>query len=275
MNSAIPSSPTTPASRFPFIPERYSDETIPGAILLAAAIGLVGTQSSADEAQVNQILDKAIKALGGQEKLAKVEAFTWKDKGTVTIEGNDNEFQSESTVQGLDHFHSTFEGEFNGNQFKALSIISGDKGWRKFGGQILEMDADALKNEKQRVYLAVVPATILPLRSKGFKVQTVTEEKIKDKPAATLKVTGPDGKDFTLAFDKESGLPVRLVAKVIGFQGEEYVQESLYSDYKEFGGLKKPTKLTIKCDGEPFVSAEITDFKVLDKVPAETFAQPK
>jgi hypothetical protein len=86
---------------------------------------------------------------------------------------------------------------------------------------------------------------------------------------------GPDGKDFTLYFDKESGLPVRLVAKVIGWRGEEYVQDSTFSDYKDFGGFKKAAKTSIKRDGEDFLEAEITDFKVLDKVPADTFAEPK
>jgi hypothetical protein len=245
-----------------------------GAILLAAMIGLVAARTHADETQVNQVLDKAINALGGQEKLAKVQAFSWKAKGKVTIEGNENAFHGESTVQGIDHFRSTFEGEFNGNPFKAMTVLSGDKGWRKFG-EIQEMDPDAVKNEKRTVYLMVVPTTILPLKSKSFKVETAADEKIDGKPAATLKVTGPDGKDFTLSFDKESGLPIRVVAKVTGWMGEEFVQEVNYSDYKESGGLKKSTKVVVKRDGEPFVSQEITDFKVLDKVPAETFAEPK
>jgi hypothetical protein len=243
-------------------------------IPLVTMLSLVALPSRADESQVNQVLDKAVKALGGQEKLAKASAFTWKAKGKVTIEGNENDFHGESTVQGIDHFHSTFEGEFNGNPFKALTVLSGDKGWRKFG-EIQEMDPDAVKNEKRTVYLMVIPTTIVPLKSKDFKVRSAADEKINDKPAVTLKVTGPDGRDFTLSFDKESGLPVRMVATVAGWMGDEYVQEVHYSDYKDFGGLKRPTKVLVKRDGEPFVTQQISEFKVLDKVPAETFAEPK
>ena len=244
-------------------------------MLLAAAVSLAGAPSRADEAQVNQILDKAIKALGGEEKLSKAEAFTWKSKGKITIEGNQNEVSTEATVQGLDHFQSIFEGEFNGNKVKGLAILNGDKGWRKFGDQNMDMDPDAIKNEKRTVYLMVVPVTIVPLKSKGFKVETAADESVKGKSAAVLKVTGPDGKDFTLYFDKDSGLPVRLVAKVTGWRGEEYVQDSTFSDYKDFGGFKKAAKTSIKRDGEDFLEAEIADFKVLDKVPADTFAEPK
>jgi hypothetical protein len=244
-------------------------------MLLAAAVSLVGTPGRADEAQVKQILDKAIQALGGAEKLSKAEAFTWKSKGKLTIEGNQNEVSTEATVQGLDHFQSIFEGEFNGNKVKGLAILNGDKGWRKVGDQNMDMDPDALKNEKRAVYLMVVPVMIVPLKSKGFKVETAPDETVKGKPAAVLKVTGPDGKDFTLFFDKESGLPVRLVAKVIGWRGEEYVQDAAFSDYRDFGGFKKAAKTSIKRDGEDFLEAEVTEFKVLDKVPADTFAEPK
>jgi hypothetical protein len=245
------------------------------AVLLAAAVSLVTAPIRADEAQVRQILDKAIRALGGEEKLAKVDVFTWKSKAKITIDGNQNEITSEATVQGFDHFRSTFEGDFNGNRFQGVSVLNGDKGWRKFGDQSEEMEPDAVKNEKRSVLLMIVPTTIVPLKSKGFKVEAGGDEPVKGKPAAGLKVTGPDGKDFTIYFDKESGLPVRLVAKVIDWMGREYVQDSTYNDYKDFGGYKKPTKTTIKRDGEDFAEAEITDFKVLDKVPADTFAEPK
>ena len=39
----------------------------------------------ADDPKVTAILDKAIKALGGQEKLGKAEVVTWKAKGKLTI----------------------------------------------------------------------------------------------------------------------------------------------------------------------------------------------
>ncbi len=243
-------------------------------VTLVTALFLGGSLLQADEAQVNQVLDKAMRALGGQKKLARIEAYTWKAKGKVTREGNDNEIQSKGTIQGLDHFHLVFQGQFNGNDFKALSILSGDKGWRKLG-EIREMEADDVKNEKQRIYLMVVPAMIVPLKSKSFKVSAVTEEKINDRPVQTLKATGPDGKDFTLSFDKESGLPVREVARVIGWRGEEFEQEVDYSEHKLFDGIKVPTKITVKRDGEPLLAQEITEFKVLDKVPADTVAKPK
>ena len=91
------------------------------------------------------------------------------------------------------------------------------------------------------------------------------------KALAGVKVTPPDGKEFKLYFDKESGLPVRMVAKVAGFMGGEFTQETTFSDYKEVEGIKKAMKIVSKRDGEPFTEQQITEFKVLDKVDPKTF----
>ena len=113
------------------------------------------------------------------------------------------------------------------------------------------------------------------MKGKDFKVEAAGEEKVGDKPAAVVKVTAPDKKDFKIFFDKESGLPVKVVADVVGFGGEEYTQETTMENYKDWDGIKRPTKTESKRNGEKLVSVEITDFKVLDKVEPDTFAEPK
>jgi hypothetical protein len=246
-----------------------------GAVLvMVLGSGLV-SHSRADDQGAQAILDKAIKALGGEEKLSKVEAATWKGKGTITLNGNDNEFTSQATMQGLDHYRSEFEGEFDGNKVKGVTVLNGDKGWRKFGDNGRELDKDAVANEKRSVYLQVIPVTLVPLKGKGFQIEAAGEEKVGGKPALGIKATGPDGKDFTIYFDKESGLPVRQVAKVVNFRGEELTQESTFDNYKDFDGIKKATKIQSKRDGEKFLEQEITEFKVIDKVDPETFAEPQ
>jgi hypothetical protein len=226
----------------------------------------------ADDQDAKAIVDKAIKAAGGEEKLGKIDAFSWKSKGTVNFNGNENDVVGSLTTKGLTHYRR----ESKSDQFQIVLVLAGDKGWRKFGDEPQELDAAGLANEKRNLYLQVVPVTLVALKGNGFKCATAGEEKVADKPAVGLKITGPDGKDFTLYFDKESGLPVKMVASVVGPpQGEEYTQETLFSDYKDFDGIKKATKVVVKRDGEPFIKHELTEFKVLDKVEPETFSEPK
>jgi len=239
---------------------------------LTLALSLVSFgPARADDLDAKSIIDKAIKALGGEEKLAKVAAYSWKSEGTVNFNGNENDISTQVTVKGLDHFRR----EFGNDNFNGIVVLAGDKGWRKVGDNSGELEGDALANEKRGVYLQVIPITIVPLKDKGFKCETGGEEKVGDKPAVILKITGPDGKDFTLYLDKESGLPVKQVAKVLGFQGQEYTAESTFEDYKDFDGIKKATKIEVKRDGEPFQKMKLTEFKVLDKVDSDTFTEPK
>jgi hypothetical protein len=238
-------------------------------------LGLSGLGRTEDAKDPSAILDKAIKALGGEEKLNAVKAVSWKTKGTLTINGSDNEFTSHSTAKGLDHFRSEFEGEFGGNKIKAVTVVKGDKGWRRFMDQTMDMDESALANEHRNIALQVIPITLVALKGKGYKLEVAGEEKVEGKPAVGLKITPPKGEAYTLYFDKESGLPVRQVAKLLDFMGTEYTQDTIMDKYKEIDGIKKATKISNKRDGEKFIDIEITEFKVLDKVDPKTFDQPE
>src|SRR5262249_42972018 len=152
-----------------------------------------GSTARAEDKDTQAILDKAIQALGGEEKLKKAESATWKTKATITFNGNDSALSIHSTVQGLDHYRAEIEGEFGGNEFKGVVVVNGNKGWRNFNEK-MEIDEDGLANEKRQIYLQVIPARILPLKDKGFKVEAAGEEKVGDKPAVGIKATGPDGK---------------------------------------------------------------------------------
>jgi hypothetical protein len=245
--------------------------------VMATAL-LLGTCLAGQAAEVgdaNAVLDRAIKAIGGEEKLGKIKGMSWKAKGILTFMENDNEFTSEWTAEGIDRVRSEFEGDFGGNKFRGVTVLAGDKGWRDFGGELSEMDRDALANEKRNVYLALVPVTLVPLKGKEFKLGAVAEESVGGKPAVSLKAIGPDGKEFTLFFDRESHLPIKTIGKVIGFMGDEFTQEAMLSDYREMGGIKKATKIELKRNGETFITQQITEFKLLDTVDPKTFAELK
>lgn len=229
----------------------------------------------ADEKDPNAILDKAIQAAGGEETLKKIDAMSWKTKATVTINGDDNPFTAQSTVQGMDRFRSEFEVELGGNSLKGVVVLDGKKGWRKFGDQAMEMDEDGVANEKHQVALNVLPVKLVLLKEKGYKLESAGEAKVGDKPAAGIKVTCPSGKDITIYFEKESGLPARVVSKVVGFDGQEFTMETTLSDYKEFDGIKRATKTVSKRDGEEFVKAEVSNVKLLDRVDPKTFSEPE
>lgn len=92
-----------------------------GLVAIVASASWAGA-ARADEAEAAVVIDKAIKALGGEAKLAKAGTFVRKAKGTITINGNDNEVTSETTTQALDHNRIEIEGKRNGQKFLQQEI---------------------------------------------------------------------------------------------------------------------------------------------------------
>ncbi|CAN5567089.1 hypothetical protein BH10PLA2_BH10PLA2_26030 [soil metagenome] len=243
--------------------------------MIASLIVAVGCSFARADDGAPAILDKAIKALGGEEALSKVKASSMKAKGTINVMGNDNPFSIVVMVQGLDHSKQEVDAEFGGMKIKFVSILAGNKGWRSFAGMTMELEGDALNEAKRAQYLQLMTMNPTVLKGKGFKVATAPSEKVGGKTALGLKVTGPDGKTCMMYVDEATGLPVRMVAKVKDFQGEEFTQSSTFSDYKDFQGIKKATKIESTRDGDKFQMMEVTEFKILDSVDPKTFAEPK
>jgi hypothetical protein len=227
--------------------------------------------AKADEQTAKAILDKAIKAMGGEEKLSRIKAFTVKGKGTVVVDGDDLPFTYETIAKGIDQYRSTYEGMAGGEKFTGANVIDGDKGWRKRDDQVDKLEGKELDQEKRNAYLDVVPVLLTLLKGKGFKLDSAES----DSSTTGIRVTGPEGKEFTIRFDKDSSLPIRLSGEAVDDQGDEFTQETTFEGYKEFDGIKVATKAIIKKDGERFVEIEELEFKAIDEVKPDSFAEPK
>src|SRR5262249_1448200 len=162
----------------------------------------------------------------------------------------------------IEQYRSTYEGTAGGEKFAGAVVIDGDKGWRKHDDNVEKLEGEELDHEKRNAYLDVVPTLPTLLKGKRFKLDSAGE----DKPTTGIRATGPDGKEFTIRFDKGSGLPTRLSGMVVDEQGEEFTQETTLEDYREFDGIKVATKSSIKKDGERFIELEEMEFKILDQV---------
>src|SRR5215469_1062247 len=91
--------------------------TIFSVAILTCGLG----QAAEDDAKA--VVDKAIKAIGGEAKLGAAKGFTWKTKGKILFGDNENSYTAQTTISGLDRGRSEFEGDFGGNQFKAVTVF--------------------------------------------------------------------------------------------------------------------------------------------------------
>ncbi len=236
-------------------------------IAFSILVGSGGVARADDQADCRAIIDKAIKAAGGEEKLSKHNAQTWNEKGTYYGMGAGVPYTGKYAVQWPGQFRMEIEGVFT-------IVLDGDKGWIMSAGGTMELTKEQLQEQKEEQYHGWV-TTLLPLKDKAFELKPLGESKVGDRPASGVRVSRKDHRDVNLYFDKDNGLLLKRESRVKDQEsGKEVDQVVSYLDYKEVAGMKHPTKIVMKRDGKQFVEAEVIDFKPMEKLDTSDFAKP-
>jgi len=238
---------------------------------LVACLILLGTSARADDA-AKAILEKAIKAHGGAEKLAKERILQTKAKGALELFGGVNFTQE--TVSAAGKFKETMELSVNGQNLTVVTAFDGKEGWITINGQNAPVQDQVLDELKEAGYARRLGKFDF-LNDKAFELSSLGETKLDGKTLVGVKVAHKDHKDVRLFFDKETGLLSRIERK--GFDGmtnQEVDEERIIKEYQEADGTKVPKKVLINRDGKKFVEVEVEEVKVLDKVDDNTFTKP-
>jgi outer membrane lipoprotein-sorting protein len=247
-------------------------------VCLATVLALAASGAArADEpARLKAIIDKAIKASGGEAKLARLKGETFKGKGKYYGMGEGIDYTGEWSVQPPGKMRVHIESTAGGQTFTFLRVLNGDKLWTKIGDEKAEeAGKDETAEAKEEAYAGWV-ATLLPLREKGFMLSSLAEVKVNGKPAVGVQVSHKGHRDVRLFFDKETGLLVKSETTVKDPRGggQEQTQEAIYSDHKDVDGVKHPMKVVINRDGKKYVDLEVTEIERKDKIDDSVFAKP-
>jgi hypothetical protein len=242
---------------------------VPLVLMFSAMLSRAGENA----AEVNAVLDKAINAMGGSAKVAKLQNVTWKGKITLNKGGTQIAFNLDASSQGWDRLRLDIDANVNGMQKNATLVVKGDKAWGKDEGKVKELPAKESDTFRD-IYFAVRAAQLLPLlKGKEFKISHLGELNIKDQPTAGLRISRKDRPDVSVFFDKKTSLPLKADLRIKSPQGQEVEVEMFMSEHKELAGLKHFTKATFKAAGEEFVM-ELSDIQPQERLDATLFEQP-
>ncbi len=254
----------------------------PSAFFTAVVLLAPVSNATADDREVAAIVSKAMKALGGEDKLSNIEAVTWKTTGWMNMlfQGPEHfKCTSELTIAGLDRSRSELIMiDSGGNKGRMRSVLNGDNAWLSGDDDIPLKPTRHAAALKRSLYLAMIPVTLAPLKDPRFKIEAGGDEKVGNRPAVVLNVTCPDGETIKVSFDKESGLPLKAVGKALLIDDPamdlDVTQEMIYSNYKDFGGIKTAAQIDFKSDGLNGFNRklEVIEFKVLKKVDPSLFS---
>ena len=246
------------------------------AVMTFGFVLAVGAPARADDAaDARALVEKAVKAHGGQEKLDKLPGTTLKFKGTFHGMGEGIPMAGDISTQGPDKLRVDITVEAGGQKIPIVNVLAGDKGWNKIAKDTNEFDKDQLAEAKEEAYAGWV-VTLAPLKDKQFKLSLIGEQEIEKRKALGVKVSSKGHRDVDLYFDKETGMLVKAQTTVKDdATGQEVTEETFPGEYKDVQGVKQPTKFLVKRDGKLFIEGEATDVKLAEKLDAGTFAKPE
>jgi hypothetical protein len=228
------------------------------------------------EDTVAAVLDRAIKAHGGAEKLAPKAAVRTKTKGTIELAGG-LPYTEEVTIQGQDQLKSVVTVEIMGQSVAVTTIFNRDKGWINAQGQTKDMDEKLLAEIKEALYgMHLARFTALKdNKDKVFDVSLVGNDKVEGRDVVGIRVASKGHKDVNLYFDKKTGLLAKITRMALDpMTGQEVTEERIIQEYQDIDGLKVAKKVLVNRDGKKFVEAEVLEVKSLDKLDESEFAKP-
>ena len=245
-------------------------------LVLTAALGAgaVSAVCADDAADAKGIIEKAIKAMGGAEKLDKMQSYTSKMKGKVFVMGLDIDLKATSTVSG-DRMRIESDIEVMGMQIKQLQIFNKDQGWIVTNDMKMDMTDDMVASIKERVYSSRVGRLTPLLKDKDFKLSVIGESKVEGQDAIGIRVECKGHSDTSVYFDKKTHFIVKTERREKDpMGGTEFNAENFLSDYKEVDGLKMAQKIKVIHDGKEFLNADVLEYKAETDVSDTLFAKP-
>src|SRR5262245_56484498 len=236
-------------------------------VLVSGVLFWTGAARSGDAKDARAIIDKAIKATGGEAQLQRHQSTTYTEKGKFYGMGGDGlDYTGVYHVQWPDQFKMEIQGVFT-------LVLNKDKASMNFGGESKELTGKELANHIQD-HKAGWICTLLPLKDKAFTLRVIGEAQVEKNPAVGVKVTRKDYPDVELYFDKTSGRLVKSAHRSFAQdQMKEVKVEHYYQDYKEMDGAQVPSRVVIKRDGELFIDATMSELKA-GKIDNKVFAAP-
>lgn len=240
------------------------------------ALGLLPLFAARGHAQtdVGAVIEKAIRAHGGEAKLTKYRARQNKARGILHFLGG-VPFTQEVFYQVPGQIKEVLQAEAGGKKAAIVTALNGNQGWMQAeGGRVQSLDDRMLAELKETAHLRMI-CRCTTLRDKDYQLTPLTDDFVDSRPVAGVRVSSRGHRDVSLFFDKEYGLLVKSERLVLNVQTNQQSKEEVYyTAWQEVDGIVTPTRVKVYRDGKRFMEAEAYEIRYLDKVPDRVFAKP-
>lgn len=240
-------------------------------ILICLAVSVSIAPGVQEQETPAKLLERAYKAYGGFDNLSKARTVHTMAKGTLFVQKTPVEFSSDGYAQLPDKFKSTLECNINGTRLVQTHLIDGDRIALLVNGAEQKLDQQMQKEAKEEIYVDHV-VSLLPLKEEKYQLKSLGESMAGGRALVGIEVSSPGHRTVGLYFDKTTGLLHSSKHQAFDpVTRKEVVQERVFSEYKDFNGIWRPTRLLVLKDGEKFMDFRVTRYQLLSKLDERMF----
>jgi hypothetical protein len=227
-------------------------------VLILAAMPVVLAQSPDDlspagnAAKAREIIDDAIKALGGSRYLTardldcqgRIGQF---DSGSGAAAGSfDAHFlkqfpdRSRTEVSGKNYITNIYSLEIN-TKGEVVQVYTAENAWSAGKSGVTELGAEAVADYKEQLKTDLNMILRYRLKEDGLMLRYGGTDVVDLKQVYWVEVTDRERRDIRIAIDKNTHLPVRSVFVTRDPDTKERIETArAYSNYRAVGGVQVP-----------------------------------
>ena len=207
---------------------------------------------------VDEVINKHVAALGGKEKLSKIQ--------NVVMEGNLSVQGTEISLNLTQVNNKLNRQDINAMGMHGFDMMTATEGWQYMPFQGMQKPepktADEVKESQSDLDIA---GPLVDYAAKGHKMELVGKEDVDGTECYKIKASLAGGKQLTLFIDPASSMIIRTKEKR-KMNGQEMDLQTDFSDYKDVEGVKMPYSIT-----QQFGTVLITSIKVNQTIPDSAF----
>lgn len=207
---------------------------------------------------VDEVISKHVAALGGKEKLSKIQNVVM--EGSLNIQGTEIALTVTQVHNKLNRQDITAMG------MHGFDMLTDKDGWQYMPFQGMQKPepktADEVKKSQSDLDIA---GPLVDYAAKGHKVELLGKEDVEGTECYKIKVVLAAGKEVTFFIDPASYMIIRA-KETRKFNGQDAEMQTDFSDYKEVEGVKMPFSIT-----QQFGTVLFSSIKVNQTIPESAY----
>jgi hypothetical protein len=201
-------------------------------LALACMLGPAGAAPAQDDARA--LVERAVKALGGEERLASRAASRVRVKGSLGLAGGAGITLGGELWWQPGSQRMSLVIDLGGQKAGLTRVLHEGKGWQEIDGAVQDMDADDLAEAKQSQHVERVLSLVPLLKDKDFALRALGKTRVDGTELLGVKVSSSGQSDVTIYFDPATGYPKRAEYREKSkAMGKEVLAAMVFDDYRE------------------------------------------